>query len=176
MLGDSKGFSGYSVDDIEGAKGFYGGTLGLRVSEDNGLLTLHLAGDTEVMLYPKDNHEPATFTVLNFPVDDIDRAVDELAALGVAFERYEGFDQDAKDRPGDARPRHRLVQGPGREHHLRPPAERHVVTRSAALPPGGSVSGPAAGPTGCSDRSVVGGRSTEGVASPMVAFSYSRDA
>ncbi|MFE3584836.1 VOC family protein [Streptomyces vinaceus] len=96
MLGDSKGFSGYSVDDIEGAKGFYGETLGLRVSEDNGLLTLHLAGDTDVLLYPKENHEAATFTVLNFPVDDIDRAVDELAARGVTFERYEAFDQDAK--------------------------------------------------------------------------------
>ncbi|MEV6578762.1 VOC family protein [Streptomyces sp. NPDC051582] len=96
MLGDSKGFSGYSVDDIEGARGFYGETLGLRVSEENGLLTLHLAGGTDVMLYPKENHEAATFTVLNFPVDDIDRAVDELTARGVAFERYEAFGQDAK--------------------------------------------------------------------------------
>ncbi|KMO94302.1 VOC family protein [Streptomyces roseus] len=96
MLGDSKGFSGYSVDDIEAARGFYGETLGLRVSEENGLLTLHLAGDTDVLLYPKENHRAATFTVLNFPVEDIDRAVDELSARGVAFERYEGFEQDAK--------------------------------------------------------------------------------
>ncbi|MER7465407.1 VOC family protein [Streptomyces sp. NPDC097981] len=106
MLGHSKGFSGFSVDDIEGAKGFYGDTLGLRVSEENGLLTLHLAGDTDVLLYPKENHAPATFTVLNFPVDDIDQAVDELLSRGVSFERYEGFDQDAKgiarEAPGPA--------------------------------------------------------------------------
>ncbi|MEU7553740.1 VOC family protein [Streptomyces sp. NPDC044571] len=96
MLGDSRAFSGYSVDSIEGAKQFYGDTLGLRVSEENGMLFLHLAGDTSVLLYPKDNHTPATFTVLNFPVDDIDRAVDDLAARGVTFERYDGFGQDAK--------------------------------------------------------------------------------
>ncbi|MEV0416268.1 VOC family protein [Streptomyces sp. NPDC050448] len=106
MLGDSKAFSGFSVDSIEEAKGFYGQTLGLRVSEDNDLLVLHLAGDTNVILYPKENHAPATFTVLNFPVDDIDKAVDELAARGVVFERYEGFDQDAKgiarETPGPA--------------------------------------------------------------------------
>lgn len=96
MLGESKAFSGFSVDSIEDAKGFYGQTLGVQVSEDNGLLTLHLAGDTNVMLYPKENHTPATFTVLNFPVADIDQAVDALVARGVAFERYEGFSQDAK--------------------------------------------------------------------------------
>ncbi|MCJ1681341.1 VOC family protein [Streptomyces sp. APSN-46.1] len=96
MLGDSKAFSGYSVDSIERAKEFYGQTLGLRVSDDEGMLYLHLGGDTNVLLYPKDNHEPATFTVLNFPVDDIDAAVDGLAARGVTFEQYEGFGQDAK--------------------------------------------------------------------------------
>ncbi|MGW1887463.1 VOC family protein [Streptomyces sp. NPDC001970] len=96
MLGDSRAFSGFSVDDLEKAKQFYGGTLGLRVSEENGLLTLHLAGDTNVLVYPKDGHTPATFTLLNFPVADIDRAVGELVARGVTFERYEGFEQDEK--------------------------------------------------------------------------------
>ncbi|WP_031157590.1 VOC family protein [Streptomyces erythrochromogenes] len=96
MLGDSKAFSGFSVDSIDTAKDFYASTLGLRVSEDNGMLSLHLGGGAEVLVYPKENHTPASFTVLNFPVPDIDRAVDELGALGVAFERYDGFGQDAK--------------------------------------------------------------------------------
>lgn len=102
MFGDTKAFSGFSVDDIPAARTFYGETLGLRVSEDNGLLTLHIAGDRDVLVYPKTNHTPATFTILNFPVDDIDQAVDELTARGVRFEHYDGFDQDAKgiDRAG----------------------------------------------------------------------------
>lgn len=102
MFGDTKAFSGFSVDDIPAARTFYGETLGLRVSEDNGLLTLHIAGDRDVLVYPKSNHTPATFTILNFPVGDIDQAVDELAARGVRFERYDGFDQDDKgiDRAG----------------------------------------------------------------------------
>ena len=78
MLGDSKAFSGFSANDTEKAKEFYGRTLGLKVSETNGLLTLHLAGGSNVLIYPKPNHTPATFTVLNFPVDDVDQAVDEL--------------------------------------------------------------------------------------------------
>jgi len=89
MLGDSKAFSGFSANDIEKAKEFYGRTLGLKVSETNGLLTLHLAGDSNVLIYPKPNHTPATFTVLNFPVDDVDQAVDELAKRGVRFEIYD---------------------------------------------------------------------------------------
>ncbi|MFD9373115.1 VOC family protein [Streptomyces sp. NPDC060020] len=98
MFADTKAFSGFSVDDIGKAKEFYEGTLGLRVSEnkDMGLLSLHLAGDNTVMVYQKDNHEPASFTILNFPVDDVDRAVDELTGRGVRFERYEGFDTDDK--------------------------------------------------------------------------------
>ncbi|MFE0600425.1 VOC family protein [Streptomyces sp. NPDC058892] len=96
MLGDSRAFSGFSVDSIDAAREFYGSTLGLRVSEENGMLSLHLGGDTEVLVYPKENHVPATFTVLNFPVPDIDRAVDDLGARGVAFERYDGFGQDPK--------------------------------------------------------------------------------
>ena len=96
MLRDSKAFSGFAVNDIERARDFYGRTLGLQVSEENGLLRLHLAGGTEVLIYPKPNHIPAIFTILNFPVDDIDKAVDELTARGVRFERYEGFKQDER--------------------------------------------------------------------------------
>ena len=96
MFKDSKAFSGFSSNDIPASKTFYGETLGLDVSEEMGGLGLHLAGGGELFIYPKENHEPATFTVLNFPVDDIDAAVDGLTAAGVAFERYEGFDQDEK--------------------------------------------------------------------------------
>jgi catechol 2,3-dioxygenase-like lactoylglutathione lyase family enzyme len=96
MFENTKAFSGFSVDDIPQARQFYGETLGLRVSEANGLLTLHLAGDRDTLIYPKDQHVPATFTVLNFPVDDIDRAVGELAQRGVQFERYDGMDQDER--------------------------------------------------------------------------------
>jgi len=93
MLGDSKAFSGFSVNDIPRAKEFYAETLGLEVSEANGMLTLHLAGDRHVLVYPKgDKHEPATFTILNFPVSDIDAAVDELVGRGVSFEKYPGID------------------------------------------------------------------------------------
>lgn len=88
MLTDSKGFSGFSVNDIQQAKDFYGRTLGLEVSESHGLLDLHLAGGTHVLIYPKANHSPATFTVLNFPVDDVDEAVDDLTKRGVRFEIY----------------------------------------------------------------------------------------
>ena len=88
MLSDSKAFSGFSVNDTQKAKQFYGQTLGLEVSESNGLLTLHLAGDNKVLIYPKPNHVPATFTILNFPVDNVDKAVDELTKRGVHFEIY----------------------------------------------------------------------------------------
>ena len=96
MLKESKAFSGFSSNDIPACKRFYGETLGLDVTEEMGGLGLHLTGGAEVFIYPKDNHEPATFTVLNFPVDDVDEAVDRLTAAGVSFERYEGFDQDEK--------------------------------------------------------------------------------
>ncbi|GAB3873188.1 VOC family protein [Terrabacter terrigena] len=90
MLESSKAFGGFSVDDIPAARAFYADTLGLRVTEANGMLTLHLAGDRPVIVYPKPNHTPATFTILNFPVDDVEAAVDELTSRGVTFERYEG--------------------------------------------------------------------------------------
>jgi catechol 2,3-dioxygenase-like lactoylglutathione lyase family enzyme len=96
MFADTKAFSGFAVDDIQKAREFYGETLGLRVSEEHGLLTLHLAGDRDTLIYPKPDHEPANYTILNFPVDDIDQAVDELTARGVRFERYENFEQDEK--------------------------------------------------------------------------------
>ena len=97
MFKDVQAYSGFSVNDIPKAKDFYGGTLGLEVAESNGMLELKLGGGGSVFVYPKDNHEPATFTILNFPVDDIDRTVDELKSRGVGFERYEGFEQDDKD-------------------------------------------------------------------------------
>jgi predicted enzyme related to lactoylglutathione lyase len=97
MFKDSKAFSGFSVTDIAEAKKFYSETLGLEVSgNDMGILTLHLGGGGTVILYPKDSHQPASFTVLNFPVDDIDKAVDELTQLGVTFERYPEMQQDDK--------------------------------------------------------------------------------
>jgi predicted enzyme related to lactoylglutathione lyase len=96
MLTNSRAFSGFSVDDVGKAKAFYGETLGLKTSEQNGLLTLHLAGDRDVLVYPKPDHVPATYTILNFPVDDINQAVDELVASGVRMERYEGLKQDDK--------------------------------------------------------------------------------
>jgi catechol 2,3-dioxygenase-like lactoylglutathione lyase family enzyme len=96
MFENTKAFSGFSVDDIPKARRFYGDTLGLRVSEENGLLQLHIAGDRDVLVYPKEDHTPATFTILNFPVDDVEAAVDQLAARGVRFERYEGVEQDDK--------------------------------------------------------------------------------
>ncbi|HST54297.1 MAG TPA: VOC family protein [Solirubrobacteraceae bacterium] len=96
MFEHTKAFSGFSVDDIPTAKQFYGDTLGLRVSEQNGLLKLHIAGDRDTIVYPKPDHTPAVFTILNFPVDDIDKAVDELSARGVSFERYDGFEQDER--------------------------------------------------------------------------------
>ena len=96
MLGNSKAFSGFAAPDIEEARRFYGETLGIETSEDNGLLTLHLAGDRPTMNYPKPDFEPATYTILNFPVDDIDAAVDELVSRGVEIERYDGFGQDEK--------------------------------------------------------------------------------
>ena len=92
MLKESKAFSGFSVNDIQKAKDFYGRTLGLQMSESHGLLTLQLAGGNKVLIYPKVNHAPATFTVLNFPVENVDESVDELAKRGVRFEIYDESD------------------------------------------------------------------------------------
>ena len=103
MFAETKAFSGFAVPDVEQAREFYEGTLGLNVSEDNDLLILHLAGGRDTLVYPKPDHTPATYTILNFQVDDIDAAVDELSGRGVRFERYEGFDQDAKGIARDPR-------------------------------------------------------------------------
>ena len=96
MFEHTKAFSGFSVDDLQKAREFYGEALGLKTSEQYGLMTLLLAGDRPTLVYPKADHTPATYTILNFPVDDIDKAVDELAARGLRFERYDGLDQDEK--------------------------------------------------------------------------------
>jgi catechol 2,3-dioxygenase-like lactoylglutathione lyase family enzyme len=96
MFENTKAFSGFAVDDMQKARKFYGETLGLKTSEEYGLLTLHLAGDRPTLVYEKPDLTPANYTILNFPVDDIDEAVDELAARGVRFEKYDGFEQDEK--------------------------------------------------------------------------------
>ena len=90
MLKDSNAFSGFSVDDLQKAKDFYGGVLGLNVTDgEMGALNLNLAGGTTIYVYPKPNHVPATFTILNFLVPDIEKSVDELTARGVRFEHYD---------------------------------------------------------------------------------------
>lgn len=96
MFRNTKAFSGFAVPDVQKAREFYEGTLGLKTSVEHGIMTLHLAGDRPTLVYPKPDHTPATYTILNFPVDDIDEAVDALSARGVRFERYAGFEQDAK--------------------------------------------------------------------------------
>jgi catechol 2,3-dioxygenase-like lactoylglutathione lyase family enzyme len=103
MFTNTRAFSGFAVDDVQKAREFYGDMLGINTSEANGLLTLHLAGDRDTIVYPKPNHVPAIYTILNFSVDDIDAAVDELAGRGVEFERYDGFEQDDKG----------IARGPG---------------------------------------------------------------
>jgi len=105
MLAQSKAFSGFAVDDLQTAREFYGETLGLKttVLDEENLLQLDLAGDRPVLIYLKPDFEPATYTILNFPVEDVEKAVDDLSERGVTFERYEGFDQDDKG----------IARGPG---------------------------------------------------------------
>ena len=107
MLAQSKAFSGFAVDDLERAREFYAETLGLEVDsiEGPGLLNIHLAGGRDTLVYPKPDFEPATYTILNFPVDDVEAAVDQLSARGVAFERFDGIEQDEKC----------IARGPGPE-------------------------------------------------------------
>ena len=99
MFKDTKAFSGFSVDDLDAAKRFYGETLGIEVTVEppHGLLKLHIAGDRPILVYPKDNHEPATFTILNFPVDDVEGTVAGLTERGVEFERYEGTELETDE-------------------------------------------------------------------------------
>jgi catechol 2,3-dioxygenase-like lactoylglutathione lyase family enzyme len=96
MFESTKAFSGFAVDDVDKARAFYEDTLGIRTSEQYGLMTLHLAGDRDTLVYPKPSHTPADYTILNFPVDDIDAAVDDLTARGVQLERYDGAGQDER--------------------------------------------------------------------------------
>lgn len=106
MFTNTKATNGFAVDDIEAAKKFYGETLGLGVtvlSEEHGVTSIQLAGGRDTLLYAKPDFVPATYTILNFEVDDVDAAVDELSAKGVELERYEGFEQDEKG----------IARGPG---------------------------------------------------------------
>lgn len=99
MLGETKATNSFAVDDVQKAREFYGETLGLGTSvldEEHGLMVLRLAGGRDTLVYQKADFSPATYTILNFAVDDIDAAVDELASRGVSFERYDGFEQDQK--------------------------------------------------------------------------------
>jgi catechol 2,3-dioxygenase-like lactoylglutathione lyase family enzyme len=106
MFANTKAYSGFAVDDLQKAREFYGETLGLKttvIDEENGLMSLDLAGDRGTLVYLQPDFTPASYTILNFPVDDIDKAVDELTARGVRFERYDGFEQDEKG----------IARGPG---------------------------------------------------------------
>ena len=96
MFADTRAISGFAVDDLEKAREFYGGTLGLRTSVQHDIMTLHLADDRDTIVYPKPGHHPADYTILNFQVDDIDYVVNQLAERGVQLERYEGLGQDEK--------------------------------------------------------------------------------
>ncbi len=144
MFENSKAFSGFAVPDIPAAETFYGETLGLRteVLEEGNLLALHLPGDRDVVVYAKPDYVPATYTILNFPVDDVDAAVDELTSRGVEFERYEGFDQDEK---GISR-----GEGPTIAWFTDPAGNilavlEEELARAHRRPVGGSVSGRIAG-------------------------------
>jgi catechol 2,3-dioxygenase-like lactoylglutathione lyase family enzyme len=96
MFADTKAYSGLATDDMEKAREFYGDTLGLRTSEEYGLMWLHLADGRDTLIYEQPDVTPASYTILNFEVDDIEKAVDDLAARGVRFERYDGVEQDDK--------------------------------------------------------------------------------
>ena len=99
MFENTKAYSGFAVDDVGKAREFYGETLGLKLAvldEENGLMSLDLAGDRTTLVYAKPDFVPASYTILNFAVDDVDKAVDELASRGVSFERYDAFEQDDK--------------------------------------------------------------------------------
>jgi catechol 2,3-dioxygenase-like lactoylglutathione lyase family enzyme len=97
MFTNTTAINSFAVDDIDAARSFYRDTLGVEVTdEEMGFITLQLAGDRPTMVYPRPDFAPATYTILNFQVEDVDAAVDELGSRGVRFERYEGFDQDDK--------------------------------------------------------------------------------
>lgn len=89
MLDPTNAYSGFAVDDIPAAERFYRETLGMEVTESNGMLQLVIGGGKQVLVYPKPDHEPATYTILNFPVDDLEATVDRLTAAGIRFEHYD---------------------------------------------------------------------------------------
>ena len=103
MFTSARPFSGFAVDDISVAKEFYGEMLGMPVEEDHGMLTLQIGDGHRILAYPKEEHTPATFTILNFRVDDIDAAVEDLVGRGIVFQRYEGTDEKGISR-GDGPP------------------------------------------------------------------------
>jgi len=96
MFANTKAFSGFAVDDMSAAQAFYGETLGVKTSEEYGLMWLHLAGERDTLVYPKPEHAPADYTILNFPVENIEQAVDELVARGVAIHRFDGVPVDER--------------------------------------------------------------------------------
>ena len=96
MFDTTRAFSGFAVKDLYEAASFYGETLGIQVADEDGLLSLNLSENHRVFIYPKPDHTPASYTILNFPVDDIDSAVDQLGDRGIELERYEGFSQDER--------------------------------------------------------------------------------
>jgi catechol 2,3-dioxygenase-like lactoylglutathione lyase family enzyme len=118
MFADTKAYSGIAVKDLKEAREFYGGTLGIKTSEEYGLMWLHLAGNRDTLVYVQEDATPASFTILNFEVDDIDEAVDALTEQGVGFERYDGLDQDDKGVFREEGPLHRLVQGSVRQRAI----------------------------------------------------------
>ena len=139
MFENTKAFSGFSVDDVPRAKRFYEETLGIKVSAANGSLLLHIAGDRDTFVYPKPDHTPASFTILNFPVDDIEAAVDALVERGVHFEHYAGTEIETDER-GIFRgggPLHRLVQGPRRKRPLGDPGPLSSRSTGRARQPAG---------------------------------------
>ena len=106
MFADTHAYSGFAVDDLATAHEFYAETLGIAtevLDEENGLLTLHLAGDRDTLVYVKPDFTPATYTILNFPVADVEAVVEALTERGVSFERYDGFEQDERG----------IARGPG---------------------------------------------------------------
>ena len=123
MLPTTHTYSSFAAKDIAAEKKFYGDTLGIKVEEmyDGGLLELRLGGDKRVLIYSKDDFVPATYTVLNFPVPDVDAAVDELTRSGVQMARFDGIRPGReRHRPGQWRPDDRLVPRPSRQHPCRP--------------------------------------------------------
>jgi catechol 2,3-dioxygenase-like lactoylglutathione lyase family enzyme len=174
MFASTKAYSGFAVPDLEAARRFYGETLGLRTSVplEGVLLALHLAGDRDTLIYHKPDHESANYTILNFEVDDVERAVDELSSRGVRFERYEGFDQDEKGIARGQGAHDRVVHRPGGEHPGRaredvaPPgrAYRRMPTpgrRPAASRCGADLQQRLADRRARLDRRVRGGRALE---------------